>query len=186
MKNSEIRQMLLAGQNAGCYTPATKEVYRRLSLKFLRRVRALMGLTAETCDVRFNPGGIAVCGDAILHSNRVYVQISWSTFHIGGGLGVLVRTCNGRKDYTGDRNTYYSLEHLIETRSDGADGLAQYALTLTAEKYARECGITRTAIQMREANALLSGLTLPCKHVPHNPDSMQTVCEHCGEELDLR
>jgi len=25
-----------------------------------------------------------------------------------------------------------------------------------------------------------------CKHVPHNPDSAQTVCERCGEEMDLR
>ena len=25
-----------------------------------------------------------------------------------------------------------------------------------------------------------------CKHVPHNPDVMQTVCEKCGQELDLR
>lgn len=25
-----------------------------------------------------------------------------------------------------------------------------------------------------------------CEHVPHNPDVMQTVCEKCGEEMDLR
>jgi hypothetical protein len=49
-------------------------------------------------DVRLCEGGVAVSGEAILHGERVYVQIGDST------CGILVRSCAGRKDYCGGQN----------------------------------------------------------------------------------
>lgn len=37
------------------------------------------------------------------------------------------------------------------------------------------------------SNAVKQSVKPPkCKHVPANPDVMQTVCTKCGKELDLR
>jgi hypothetical protein len=45
-------------------------------------------------------GGVAVSGEAILHGDRVYVQIGDST------CGILARSCAGRRDYHGGPNQW--------------------------------------------------------------------------------
>ncbi len=120
MTQQQIEHLIQFGKQAS-YNASAKEQYRKLSMKLLREVRTLLGGTAETIDCRFNPGGIAVCGDATLHSDRVYVQISAGSFD---GLGVLVRAVSSRKDYVGAGNRYCSLERLAQF---GAQGLAQFA-----------------------------------------------------------
>jgi len=120
MKRYELKNLIMAGK-AASYNAQRKEEYRRLSMRLLREVRKLLGGSAETIDVRFNPGGIAVCGDATLHSDSVYIQISAGSFD---GLGVLVRAVSSRKDYLGAGNRYCSLERLAQF---GAQGLAQFA-----------------------------------------------------------
>ncbi|MCP6769212.1 hypothetical protein NL529_30635, partial [Klebsiella pneumoniae] len=61
----------------------------------------------STFDVRSNKGGIAVSGEITLHHEKVYVQVS-QPFG-GGDTGILIRTCNGRRDYTGGPNHFASL-----------------------------------------------------------------------------
>jgi len=56
-------------------------------------------------DIRFNPGGPAVSGEVTLHTDHVYVQFS-GDFHNDPSLGVMVRTCKGRKDYSGGANNW--------------------------------------------------------------------------------
>ena len=57
------------------------------------------------CDgaVRFNPGGCAVSGEVTLHTDHVYIQFSGD---LHNQLGVLIRTCKGRKDYCGGPNQW--------------------------------------------------------------------------------
>ncbi len=74
------------------------------------RVLAIIELQLEpsTFDVRSNKGGIAVSGEITLHHEHVYVQVSQPC---GGNIdtGILIRTCNGRRDYTGGANHFASL-----------------------------------------------------------------------------
>lgn len=86
------------------YNHEGKQAFRKEAMKLLRRLAAELRLERKDVDVRFNPGGIAVSGDAILHCDFLYVWISRSP--IRPGATVLVRDCKGRKDYTGGRNQY--------------------------------------------------------------------------------
>lgn len=70
---------------------------------FLRRLAADLGLPKGSYDIRSNVAGIAVSGEVTLHAERVYVQLAeW--YSSPGGVSVLYRACNGRKDYSGGRN----------------------------------------------------------------------------------
>ena len=86
-----------------CYNDKAKTRVARVYKRQLRKVANAMGLTPDQYDLRFNPGGPAVWGEVTLHTDRVYIQAS-----AGCDLGVLVRTCNGRRDYTGGRNHWVS------------------------------------------------------------------------------
>ena len=88
-------------------------------MTLLRQVAKHLGLPKGTFEVRFNPGGIAVSGDATLHGENIYI-----TLNADMGLGVLVRTCKGRKDYTGGMNCWYGFDFLADK---GAAGLADFA-----------------------------------------------------------
>ena len=57
-----------------------------------------------------NLGGIAVSGEVTLHHDRLYVQICQPATRCDSGI--LIRTCRGRKDYTGGRNNFAPLRCL--------------------------------------------------------------------------
>jgi hypothetical protein len=53
---------------------------------------------------------IAVSREAILHADRLYIQVCQpATSH---DSGILYRTCNSRKDYVGGPNNFASLDLL--------------------------------------------------------------------------
>lgn len=85
-----------------CYDESAKRRKASLYKRQLRDVARAMGLDKDQYDLRFNPGGIAVWGEVILHTDILYIQASY-----GCDLGVLVRTCKGRKDYTGGTNHWF-------------------------------------------------------------------------------
>ncbi len=119
MTQSELARLIAL--NGRCsYHEENKQEYKRLSLKLLRALAKDLGLEPAARDIRYNPGGIAVSGDSTLHADHLYV-----TFNMDGfGLGVLVRTCRHRKDYTGGPNRWFSFERL---KSTGIPGLAAFA-----------------------------------------------------------
>ena len=53
-------------------------------------------------DLRSNQGGVAVSGEITLHHDRVYIQVCQPA--TGADSGILIRTCDGRRDYEGGRN----------------------------------------------------------------------------------
>ena len=85
------------------YDPAQKKRFHIAARARLRQLAAELRLPAGSYDLRSNQGGIAVT----LHHEAVYVQVSQSA--LGRGLGVLIRTCRGRRDYTGGPNTFVPL-----------------------------------------------------------------------------
>lgn len=80
------------------YNEQGKAQYKTLAMKLLRRVAKELALPKGTYDLRFNPGGIAVAGDATLHHEKFYLTVNET--------GVMYRTCKGRKDYTGGANCW--------------------------------------------------------------------------------
>ena len=67
-------------------------------------------LPGGSFDIRSNQGGIAVSGEITLHHESVYVQVSQSA--LGGNMGILIRTCRSRRDYTGGPNNFAALDLL--------------------------------------------------------------------------
>lgn len=108
MKPVEISKMLHLKPH---YNSVDKAEFKRLSTKFLRAVAKELGLTRDTYDIRFNPGGIAVSGDATLHHDKFYVMLNLDMCD-----WILVRRCNGRKDYTGGPNISYQFDKLIDVQ----------------------------------------------------------------------
>src|SRR5260370_25631240 len=66
--------------------------------------------TAETL---FTFHIIAVSGEITLHHDDVYIQVCQPAS--GAASGILIRTCQGRRDYTGGRNPLAPLRLLDHT-----------------------------------------------------------------------
>lgn len=92
------------------YNDAAKREFLRMSEQVAIMLAARMGLNEDQYDVRVNKAGPAVSGEVTLHTENHYVYIS----QFSGILekGFLVRTCKGRKDYTGGRNHYVNWSSL--------------------------------------------------------------------------
>lgn len=100
------------------YNETNKARFKKEEMALLRQVVKILGLQKGTYDLRYNPAGIACSGDATLHADTFYVQLN---LDVCGW--VLVRTCKGRKDYSGGPNCHYPFSAL---KSEGAEGLARF------------------------------------------------------------
>jgi hypothetical protein len=89
------------------YNDAQKRRFHATGRKRLKALATALGLDAVSFDVRSNLGGIAVSGQVTLHGENLYVQICQPA--TGWDSGILIRTCEGRKDYIGGRNNYAPL-----------------------------------------------------------------------------
>lgn len=89
-----------------------KRQFHRYAKHQLQVLAGYLGFMPAEFDIRSNPGGPAVAGEIILHTDRLYVQVSHSC--MGFDRSVLFRTCNGRKDYTGGPNNFAPLDLLHE------------------------------------------------------------------------
>ena len=92
------------------YDPDFKETFHRTARARLRALATLMGWQESSFDLRNNRGGVAVSGEITLHYDAVYIQVSQPAS--GYDSGILIRRCNGRRDYTGERNHFASLSLL--------------------------------------------------------------------------
>ena len=92
------------------YDDDAKRLFHRHARRQLGLLAAALGLAPGSFDLRSNQGGIAVSGEATLHTDHIYVQACQPA--TGHDSGVLFRVCEGRKDYTGGRNNFASLELL--------------------------------------------------------------------------
>ena len=86
------------------YDDAQKRRFHSTARARLRQLAVALRLPAGSYDLRSNQGGIAVSGEITLHHEAVYVQVSQSA--MGGDIGVLIRSCRGRRDYTGGANNF--------------------------------------------------------------------------------
>jgi len=96
---------------ASCsYKPDRKRRFHTVARARLRRLAAELGFSPASFDLRSNQGGIAVSGEITLHHERVYVQVCQPATR--ADTGILIRSCEGRRDYTGGRNHFAPLSML--------------------------------------------------------------------------
>ena len=92
------------------YDSEAKRVFHNHARRRLKQLANALGLAPGSFDLRSNPGGIAVSGEATLHADQLYVQACQPA--TGHETGILFRTCQGRKDYHGGPNNFASLDLL--------------------------------------------------------------------------
>lgn len=100
------------------YNEQAKTAFHSMAQARLRRLAAVLGLESGSYEIRSNKGGIAVSGEITLHHEKVYIQVSQSC--MAPGSGIMYRTCNGRRDYSGGYNNFMPLAML-----DDVDAMAQ-------------------------------------------------------------
>jgi hypothetical protein len=118
-----INRLIQVAQTPVSYNEAAKKEFLRLCRQTAVRIATEMGLGEDDYEVRVNKAGIAVSGEVTLHTDRHYVQ--FSQFYGSPGTGFLVRSCKGRKDYTGGQNHYVKWENLRDMR-----GVSEFILSL--------------------------------------------------------
>jgi len=87
------------------YDAAAKRAFHSRARSQLRRLASALGLKPGSFDLRSSYGGIAVSGEAILHTEVCQPAT-------GHDSGILFRTCKGRNDYVGGPNNFASLDLL--------------------------------------------------------------------------
>lgn len=83
------------------YNYHTKEAWKKAGKAVLRRLAKDLGLDKGTFDIRVCESGVAVPGECILHSDRIYICLTASCVCDDAGYA---RRVKGRKDYHGERN----------------------------------------------------------------------------------
>jgi len=92
------------------YNEEQKKWFHTIARRRLRLLAAELHFDKDQYDIRSNQGGVAVSGEVTLHHERIYIQASQSA--LGKDMGILVRTCEGRRDYTGGMNNWLPLTAL--------------------------------------------------------------------------
>ena len=92
------------------YNPEIKQRFHTAARRRLRRLATALGFSPGSFDLRSNLGGIAVSGEITLHHDDLYVQVCQPA--TGADSGILIRTCQGRRDYTGGCNHFAPLRLL--------------------------------------------------------------------------
>ena len=91
------------------YNELGKREFHKDGKSLLRALAKELEWPAGTYDVRSNLAGIACSGEITLHHEKVYIQLSdW----FGEKIKFLVRSCKGRKDYTGGANHFVCLDDI--------------------------------------------------------------------------
>lgn len=97
------------------YDEEQKRCFHSTARSRLKKLAAELRLSAGSYEIRSNKAGIAVSGEITLHHDRAYIQVS--QFGLRSGHGILIRTCNDRRDFTGGPNHFVGLELLDDIPS---------------------------------------------------------------------
>jgi hypothetical protein len=104
MFQSQYNQFARKFTKSVSYTVNEKTVFHRDGMKLLKTLAIELGIEA---DFRSNKGGVAVSGEITLHGDQIYIQLFQPSF-APDSFQFLVRSCKGRKDYSGGMNHFHS------------------------------------------------------------------------------
>ena len=97
-------------QKSCSYDEQQKRRFHTTARSRLKKLATELGLAPGSFEIRSNKAGVAVSGEVTLHHDRAYIQVG--QFGLSSGHGILIRTCKGRKDYTGGPNHFVALSML--------------------------------------------------------------------------
>jgi len=92
------------------YNETQKHLFHREARKRLQELAEALCFPRSSYSIRSNKAGIAVSGEIILHTDTLYVQVCQPA--TGCDSGILVRSCKGRKEFTGGPNHFGPLSAL--------------------------------------------------------------------------
>lgn len=92
------------------YDAHQKQLFHRHARARLKALAQELKFPSGSYGLRSNAGGIAVSGEITLHHDAVYIQVCQPA--TGWDSGVMIRTCKGRRDYTGGANNFVRLRML--------------------------------------------------------------------------
>ena len=133
------------------YDEEQKRRFHATARSRLKKLATELRLSPGSYEVRSNKGGIAVSGEITLHHDHFYLQVS--QFGLSSGHGILIRTCEGRKDYTGGPNHFVGLRLL-----DDIPGLVAVVHATT--------GIGCDAVSPKDCQPSLHRTKVPLSSVP--------------------
>ncbi|WP_419901085.1 hypothetical protein [Kiloniella sp.] len=96
------------------YDPDRKAAFHKEAKKQLKRLADALGYVKGEFDISSSMGGVAVGGEAILHTDHLYLQIFQGFSRFGD---ILYRSCDHRKDYSGGNNNYAFLKDLNDIKA---------------------------------------------------------------------
>lgn len=97
------------------YDEDQRRAFHRTARARLKTLAQMMAWPRAAFEIRVNKAGIAGSGEITLHHDGIYIQISQSC--MGPAHGILFRTCQGRKDFTGGGNNFAPLALLDDLPS---------------------------------------------------------------------
>jgi len=100
-------------QKSCSYDYEQKELFHRAAKQRLRRLAKELGFDKADYELRSNKAGIAISGEVTLHHNHIYIQVAQSC--MGPSADILIRSCEGKRDYTGGANNFLPLWTLDRT-----------------------------------------------------------------------
>ncbi len=120
------------------YNALFKREFKLAAKHFLKHLFKHLGqpgsLAEREGEIRWNEGGIAVSGEATLHTEDLYVQISES-FIADGKPIVMYRSCKSSTDYCGNQNNFVRFSNLLT--QEGQDRFINHCKALQAAEQAR-------------------------------------------------
>ena len=84
------------------YDGDQKKEFHRQARIALRALAKELRFPERSYDLRSNRAGVVVSGEVTLRHDRVYIQVCQPA--TGAGSGILIRTCEGQRDFEGGRN----------------------------------------------------------------------------------
>lgn len=102
-KPRDRRTLMTLAEQGVSYNAENKAAFATEGQRLLRNLAKMLKVPSNT-SIRYNPGGIAVGGDHILHADHLYVHVSAS--------GCYFRSCKDQQDYTGGPNHAFKLDDL--------------------------------------------------------------------------
>lgn len=92
------------------YDDFDKRIYKKEFVKILRNfAKKDLGLNKEDFKISFNEGGYGSEGEAILHTDDLYITLAGRE-HLSSNHQVLYRTVKNKKDFSGGMNHFCSAE----------------------------------------------------------------------------
>lgn len=92
------------------YDAQHKQLFHRHARARLKALALELRFPPGSYDLRSNAGGIAVSGEITLHHDAIYIQVCQPA--TGWDSGIMIRSCKGRRDYTGGANNFVPLRML--------------------------------------------------------------------------